>query len=52
MNLRAPKLPPPTNEESYNPPEEYLLTEEEKSKWLQESPIDRERNFLPQNIIH
>lgn len=48
MNLRAPKLPPPTNEESYNPPEEYLLTEEEKSKWLQESPIDRERNFLPQ----
>ena len=24
------------------------LTEEEKSKWLQESPIDRERNFLPQ----
>lgn len=48
MNLRAPKLPPPTNEESYNPPEEYLLTEEEKSNWLKQSPIDRERNFLPQ----
>lgn len=30
MHLRAPKLPPPTNEESYNPPEEYLLSPEEK----------------------
>ncbi|EER31965.1 eukaryotic ribosome biogenesis protein 1 [Candida tropicalis MYA-3404] len=48
MTLRAPKLPPPTNEESYNPPEEYLLTEEEKAKWLEEAPVDRERNFLPQ----
>ncbi|EMG46916.1 ERB1 Ribosome biogenesis protein ERB1 [Candida maltosa Xu316] len=48
MNLRAPKMPPPTNEESYNPPEEYLLTEEEKAKWLEEAPVDRERNYLPQ----
>ncbi|CAK7896353.1 ribosome biogenesis protein Erb1p [[Candida] anglica] len=48
MNLRAPKLPPPTNEESYNPPEEYLLTEEEKQKWLDMDPEDRERNFVPQ----
>lgn len=48
MNLRAPKLPPPTNEESYNPPEEYLLTEEEKQKWLEMDPEDRERNFIPQ----
>ncbi|CAL1185106.1 unnamed protein product [Candida parapsilosis] len=48
MNLRAPKLPPPTNDESYNPPEEYLLTEEERSKWENEDPIDRERNFIPQ----
>ncbi|KAG7193063.1 Ribosome biogenesis protein erb1 [Scheffersomyces spartinae] len=48
MNLRAPKLPPPTNEESYNPPAEYLLSEEEKQKWLQADPEDRERSFIPQ----
>ncbi|KAG2732403.1 hypothetical protein G9P44_004820 [Scheffersomyces stipitis] len=50
MNLRAPKLPPPTNEESYNPPEEYLLTEEEKKQWESLDPADRERNFLPQKF--
>lgn len=48
MNLRAPKLAPPTNEESYNPPEEYLMTEEEKQKWLETSPMYRETNFIPQ----
>lgn len=47
MTLRAPKLPPPTNEESYNPPEEYLLTEEERKQWEEMDPIERERNFLP-----
>lgn len=48
MNLRAPKLPPPTNEESYNPPAEYLLTEEEKKEWENTEISERERNFLPQ----
>ncbi|KAK6204911.1 ribosome biogenesis protein ERB1 [Scheffersomyces amazonensis] len=48
MNLRAPKPLPPTNEESYNPPEEYLLTEEERKQWLETDPQDRERNFIPQ----
>ncbi|CDO96549.1 unnamed protein product [Kluyveromyces dobzhanskii CBS 2104] len=48
MNLRAPKLPPPTNEESYNPPEEYLLTAEEKEAWKNMEPSEREKNFLPQ----
>lgn len=48
MTLRAPKLPPPTNEESYNPPEEYLLTEEERKEWEQMDPSERERNFIPQ----
>lgn len=47
MNLRAPKLAPPTNEESYNPPEEYLLTKEEREQWEQQEEVDRERNFLP-----
>ncbi|KAF0268882.1 hypothetical protein FOG51_02262 [Hanseniaspora uvarum] len=32
MQLRAPKLPPPTNEESYNPPEEYLIPDENKEE--------------------
>ena len=48
MNLRAPKLPPPTNEESYNPPEEYLMTEEEKQQWENTEPQDRDKNFIPQ----
>lgn len=48
MTLRAPKVPPPTNEESYNPPEEYLLTEEERKEWEQMDPSERERNFIPE----
>lgn len=48
MNLRAPKLPPPTNEESYNPPEEYLMTEEERKQWEETEPSERETNFVPQ----
>lgn len=48
MNLRAPKLPPPTNEESYNPPEEYLLSPEEKEQWEKTDPTERDKNFLPQ----
>lgn len=47
MNLRAPKMAPPTNEESYNPPEEYLLTAEEEAKFNETEPQDRERNFIP-----
>lgn len=48
MHLRAPKLPPPTNEESYNPPEEYLLSPEEKEAWENTEYSERERNFIPQ----
>lgn len=48
MTLRAPKLAPPTNEESYNPPEEYLLSPEEKEQWENTDPSERERSFLPQ----
>ncbi|AMD20878.1 HDR136Cp [Eremothecium sinecaudum] len=47
MDLRAPKLPPPTNEESYNPPEEYLPTEEEIAEWKKMEPSERERSFIP-----
>ena len=48
MNLKAPKLPPPSNEESYNPPEEYLMTAEEKEEWENMEPGERTRNFVPQ----
>ncbi|KAI0080753.1 ribosome biogenesis protein ERB1 [Panus rudis PR-1116 ss-1] len=46
--LPAPKPRLPTHAESYNPPEEYLPTEEERKKWEETDPEDRERNFLPQ----
>ncbi|KAG8815134.1 Ribosome biogenesis protein erb1 [Serendipita sp. 399] len=44
----APKPRLPTNAESYNPPEEYLPTEEEKKEWEDQDQEDRERDFLPQ----
>ncbi|ODQ58173.1 hypothetical protein WICANDRAFT_64317 [Wickerhamomyces anomalus NRRL Y-366-8] len=47
MTLRAPKMAPPTNEESYNPPEEYLLNDEEIAKFNEMEPSERERNFIP-----
>ncbi|KAF9485377.1 ribosome biogenesis protein ERB1 [Pholiota conissans] len=46
--LPAPKPALPTNAESYNPPEEYLPTEEERKEWEALDPEDRERNYLPQ----
>jgi ribosome biogenesis protein ERB1 len=46
-HLPAPKTPLPGHAESYNPPAEYLLTEEEKEKFLDMDPEDRPYNFLP-----
>ncbi|PPQ79536.1 hypothetical protein CVT25_003418 [Psilocybe cyanescens] len=46
--LPAPKPALPTNAESYNPPAEYLPTEEERKAWESLDPEDRERNYLPQ----
>lgn len=51
MNLRAPKLPPPTHDESYNPPEEYLFDEEEKKQWLETPPMHRSTNYMPQKYL-
>ena len=48
MTLRAPKLPPPTHDESYNPPAEYLLDEKEREQWEKTDRLERERNFIPQ----
>ncbi|GAA6104972.1 ribosome biogenesis protein bop1 [Tachysurus ichikawai] len=48
MHIPAPKIRLPGHEESYNPPPEYLLTEEERLAWEQQDPEDRKLNFLPQ----
>jgi ribosome biogenesis protein ERB1 len=46
--LPAPKPRLPTHAESYNPPEEYLPTEEERRQWEDTDKEDRERDYLPQ----
>ncbi|KAL7830745.1 hypothetical protein SRHO_G00318720 [Serrasalmus rhombeus] len=48
MHIPAPKMRLPGHEESYNPPPEYLLTEEERLAWEQQDPEDRRVSFLPQ----
>uniref|UniRef100_A0A3Q2ZVK8 Ribosome biogenesis protein BOP1 n=1 Tax=Kryptolebias marmoratus TaxID=37003 RepID=A0A3Q2ZVK8_KRYMA len=50
MHLPAPKIPLPGHEESYNPPPEYLFTEEEQSLWDQQDPIDRKLTFIPKKF--
>ncbi|XP_072266611.1 ribosome biogenesis protein BOP1 [Pyxicephalus adspersus] len=47
MHVPAPKLRLPGHEESYNPPPEYLMTEEEKLAWEQQDPEDRKLGFIP-----
>ncbi|XP_013404052.1 ribosome biogenesis protein bop1-B [Lingula anatina] len=47
QHIPAPKMALPGHEESYNPPPEYLLTEEEELAWKETDPEDRRRNFLP-----
>ncbi|OWT41407.1 ribosome biogenesis protein ERB1 [Cryptococcus neoformans] len=47
MYMPAPQLPPPKTAESYNPPEEYLPTEEEKAEWEAMDKEDRKTDFLP-----
>ncbi|CAB1320469.1 unnamed protein product [Coregonus sp. 'balchen'] len=48
MHVPAPKMRLPGHEESYNPPPEYLLTEEERLAWEQQDAEDRKLPFLPQ----
>ncbi|WWC69225.1 ribosome biogenesis protein ERB1 [Kwoniella pini CBS 10737] len=47
MYMPAPQLPPPKTIESYNPPEEYLLNEEEQKEWEEAEKEDRKIDFLP-----
>ena len=50
--IPAPKMVLPGHEESYNPPPEYLLTDEEKGKLIEKEedkdPEDRTEPFIPQ----
>jgi len=46
--LPAPKLAPPGHAESYNPPSEYLFTDEEKKEWEEMDETERPLNFTPQ----
>lgn len=48
MYMPAPQLPPPKTAESYNPPEEYLPTEQEKEEFDALEKEDRKTDFLPQ----
>ena len=45
----APKASLPTHAESYNPPDEYLMSENEKKKW-NEDPESRKLNFIPEKF--
>jgi ribosome biogenesis protein ERB1 len=46
-HLPAPKLPLSGHAESYNPPDEYLMTPEEEAKYDEMDPSDRPYNFKP-----
>ncbi|KAF2264515.1 ribosome biogenesis protein ERB1 [Lojkania enalia] len=47
MHIAAPKLPPPTYDQSYHPPPEYLPDKEEKKAWEEVDEEDREKEYLP-----
>ncbi|XP_028919139.1 ribosome biogenesis protein BOP1 [Ornithorhynchus anatinus] len=50
MHVPAPKLALPGHAESYNPPPEYLLSEEERLAWEQQEPAERKLSFVPQRF--
>ncbi|KAG6025431.1 Ribosome biogenesis protein erb1 [Claviceps citrina] len=47
MNVPAPKLPPPGYDLSYNPPQEYLPSADERRAWEETEPEEREKEYLP-----
>jgi ribosome biogenesis protein ERB1 len=48
QRLPPPKIRLPGHAESYNPPPEYLPTDEEAKQWLSTPDSERRRHFLPQ----
>ncbi|RLN68086.1 hypothetical protein BBJ29_002612 [Phytophthora kernoviae] len=49
-HVQAPKMPLPGHIESYNPPDEYMFTKEERRAWEEADPEDREANFMPRKF--
>uniref|UniRef100_G3UGV3 Ribosome biogenesis protein BOP1 n=1 Tax=Loxodonta africana TaxID=9785 RepID=G3UGV3_LOXAF len=47
MHVPAPKLALPGHAESYNPPPEYLPSEEERLAWERQEPGEGKLDFLP-----
>ena len=47
FHLPAPKMPLPGHAESYNPPTEYLLSEEEARNMAEQDPTERPYDFIP-----
>ncbi|EFA76735.1 WD40 repeat-containing protein [Heterostelium album PN500] len=50
--IPAPKQKLPGHVESFNPPEEYLLTQNELKAWHLMDPSRRPHNFVPQKYEH
>jgi len=48
--IPPPKMPLPGHAESYNPPAEYLMTEEERQEWEEQDETERATNFVPQKF--
>lgn len=48
MHIPAPKVRLPVHDESYNPPEEYLWSQEEIDAWKATDVADRRQNYIPQ----
>ncbi len=46
-HLPAPKIPLPGHAESYNPPAEYLLSEQERKEYEEMDPSERPYDFIP-----
>lgn len=47
MHMPAPQQRLPTDAESYNPPAEYLLDDDERAVWEETEKGDRKREFMP-----
>lgn len=50
MHVPAPRAALPGHEESYNPPPEYLMTDEERAVWEEQDPEDRKLPFVPRKF--
>ncbi|ORY66256.1 NUC169 domain-containing protein [Pseudomassariella vexata] len=46
--ISAPKMAAPGYDQSYNPPPEYLPTEDEKKAWNETEPEERAKEYLPE----